>query len=260
MFEVLSKGGEFMWVLLGVSIAVIALVAERSFVLWKKWRLDGRSLLAQVKRIIDEDNSYSRALKLCGDDPDHPVSKVLQAGLLKANQPDRDIQRAIEEEAVKQLPRVSQRTPYIGMIANVATLLGLLGTIFGLIQAFKSVGAASAAMKQELLAKGISVAMFTTAFGLIVAIPAMVAFSIVVARQTKIMDTIEECSISLFNFLSARNRRIRDMGPEAFAAMQAEALEAASDNGDAPESEDDDGDGAGDSDDADAPAEAEAEA
>lgn len=245
MFEVLSKGGEFMWVLLGVSIAVIALVAERAFMLWMKWSLDGQALLGQVKRTIDEDNSYGAALKLCAADEDHPVSRVLHAGLLKANQPDRDIQRAIEEEAVKQLPRVSQRTGYIGMIANVATLLGLLGTIFGLIQAFKSVGAASAAMKQELLAKGISVAMFTTAFGLIVAIPAMVAFSIITARQTKIMDTLEECALSLFNFLSARNRRIREMGPEAFAAMQAEALEAGG-NGDTPGADDassDDGDG-----------------
>ncbi len=232
-----------MWVLLTVSVAVIALVAERGFVLWVKWNLDGQSLLNQVKRIIDEENSYGQALKLVGDHPDHPVAIVMHAGLVKANQPDRDIERAIEEEAVKQIPRVQQRTGYIGMIANVATLLGLLGTIFGLIQAFKSVGAASAAMKQELLAKGISVAMFTTAFGLIVAIPAMVAFSIVSARQTKIMDTIDECSISLFNFLSARNRRIREMGPEAFEAMQAEALADGSSNGDTPA---EDGDGKSD--------------
>lgn len=247
MFEVLSKGGEFMWVLLGTSVACMALVAERVFVLWKKWSLDGKALLAESKKLIEQDNSYSQALKICGDHPDHPVGRVLHAGLMKANQPDRDIQRALEEEAVKQLPRVQERTAYIGMIANVATLLGLLGTIFGLIQAFKSVGAASAAMKQELLAKGISVAMFTTAFGLIVAIPAMVAFSIISARQTRIMDAIEECSISLFNFLSARNRRIRDMGPEAFEAMQAEALEEA-----AVEGESEGGGGAG----ADADAEA----
>jgi len=223
MLDVLNRGGGFMWILLLVSVVVLALVAEGVWVLWFKWKADGLGLLDQVRKLIERDNSYSKALKLCADQGDHPVANVLQAGLVKANQPDREIERTLEEAAVRQLPRVQVRTGYIGMIANVATLLGLLGTIFGLIMAFKSVGEASAAMKQELLAKGISVAMFTTAFGLMVAIPAMAAFSFITARQTKLMDSIEEASISLFNFLSARNRRIRELGPEAFEKLQAEA-------------------------------------
>lgn len=223
MIDVLNRGGEFMWVILAASVAVIAIVGERAYVLWRKWALDGVALLEQIKRHIEQEDSYSKALKLCADHPDHPVSRVMQAGLVKANQPDREIQRAIEEAAVRELPRVQVRTGYVSMLANVATLLGLLGTIFGLIDAFKSVGAATAAMKQELLAKGISVAMFTTAFGLLVAIPAMVAFSVLSARQTRIMDSVEESAIGLFNFLSTRNRRIRELGPEAFAALAAEA-------------------------------------
>ena len=235
MLDVLISGGGFMWVILLTSIVALGFVGERVWVLWFKWKADGVALLDQVRRLVEREDSYSKALKLCVDLGDHPVANVLQAGLVKANQPDREIQRTLEEAAVRQLPRVQVRTGYIGMIANVATLLGLLGTIFGLIMAFKSVGEATAAMKQELLAKGISVAMFTTAFGLIVAIPSMVAFSILTARQTKIMDTIEEASISLFNFLSARNRRIRELGPEAFARLAAEAEEGgeAVDAGDA---------------------------
>jgi biopolymer transport protein ExbB len=251
MFDVLNKGGGFMYVLLAVSVASLALVAERVWVLWFKWKVDGRTLYGQVRKHIEQENSYSKALELASSHPDHPVASVLQAGLVKANQPDREIQRGLEEAAVRALPPVQARSGYISMIANVATLLGLLGTIFGLIQAFKSVGAASAAMKQELLAKGISVAMLTTAFGLIIAVPTMIAFSIIAARQTRIMDAIEESSLGLFNFLSNRNRRIRELGPEAFEALQAEALaEAASggngDGGGAETEAEDEGDGAAD--------------
>ncbi len=228
MFDALLEGGKFMWVLLGVSMVALGLVSERVWVLWFKWKVDGLALLDQVRKLIEREDSYSKALKLCTDQGPHPVAKVLQAGLVKGNQPDREIQRTLEEAAVRQLPLVQVRTGYIGMIANAATLLGLLGTIFGLIMAFESVGEASASEKQELLARGISVAMLTTAFGLIVAIPSMVAFSVISARQTKLMDGIEEASISLFNFLSARNRRIRELGPEAFARLQEEALSAES--------------------------------
>ena len=91
-------------------------------------------------------------------------------------------------------------------LANVATLLGLLGTIFGLILAFEGVGAASAAKKQEVLAKGIAVAMNTTAFGLIVAIPTSVAHAVLSGRSGALLDTIEDSAMTLFNHLSAKNR------------------------------------------------------
>ena len=101
---------------------------------------------------------------------------------------------------------LQKRTPYLGMWANVATLLGLLGTISGLVQAFKAVAAASPETKQTMLAAGISVAMYTTAFGLVVAIPIMICHSIIENRTKKLIDEIDQYSVKLINLLAARNR------------------------------------------------------
>ncbi|MBW1871864.1 MAG: MotA/TolQ/ExbB proton channel family protein [Deltaproteobacteria bacterium] len=117
-----------------------------------------------------------------------------------------EIRRALEQTTAKVSPQIQKRTPYLATLANVATLLGLLGTIFGLIMAFEGVEMASAAKKQEVLARGISVAMSTTAFGLIVAIPTTIAHAIITARQNVLLDTIEDSAMTLFNHLSAKNR------------------------------------------------------
>jgi len=113
------------------------------------------------------------------------------------------------------------------MLANVATLLGLLGTIFGLIQAFEAVGAATAAEKQTRLAKGIAVAMITTATGLIVAIPSLVLHAVVSARQSRLAEGLEESTLGFFNFIVTRNRLIRGAagaGAAAGAASNAGGL------------------------------------
>ena len=101
---------------------------------------------------------------------------------------------------------LQKRTPYLGMWANVATLTGLLGTISGLVIAFKAVATAAPEEKQQMLAQGISVAMYTTAFGLVVAIPTMIAHSIIANRTVKLIDEIDQYSVKLINLLTARQR------------------------------------------------------
>ena len=125
----------------------------------------------------------------------------------------------MEGAYLEAAPILQKRTGYLSMLANVATLLGLLGTILGLIQAFHGVTLQDTTMKQEVLAKGIAVAMSTTAFGLIVAIPCLIAFHILTSRQNQILDSIQHAATQLLNLVSASNRDLR-AGPKKVSNMR----------------------------------------
>jgi biopolymer transport protein ExbB len=204
-FNPFSKTGIWMFLILMVAVYTLTIVIERVFTLWFRYKIDSNQMLSRVLSFVDS-NNYSRAIEVCNSRQTHPMCVVLKSGLLKANRTDIEIRRALEQTTMKVGPLVGKRTPFLATLANVATLLGLLGTIFGLILAFEAVGAASAAKKQEVLAKGISVAMNTTAFGLIVAIPTSVAHAILSGRQGSLIDSIEDSAMTLFNHLSAKNR------------------------------------------------------
>lgn len=203
MFDLLEQGGPFM-IPLGVSsLAALALIVDRIWQLYIRYSIDGNTLVDTVKGLIDGRNYRAALAEVDGD---HPMAHVIRAGLERADRSEREIQRAMEEELVRRTPRITKRTNYLAMIANVATLLGLLGTIQGLITCFAGVADASAAEKQVVLAKGISVAMFTTFSGLIVAIPCLVAYTVLHNRELALVDQIEEAAISVFNRISSRNR------------------------------------------------------
>ena len=110
-----------------------------------------------------------------------------------------DVQGGIDEAMTKVIPRVEARLHYLPNLANVATLLGLLGTIIGLIQDFTAVSMADPAQKASLLAQGISVAMNNTAFGLIIAIPTMLAYTFLQSRANRIIESLEEHALRLVN-------------------------------------------------------------
>ena len=132
--------------------------------------------------------------------------KVVKAGLTRANRTEKEIENAIDEATLEVGPLINKRTAYLSMLANVATLIGLLGTIIGLVQAFDAVAVASAETKQQLLAQGIAVAMYTTAGGLIAAIPTLVGHSIIVNRSNKILDDVDQYGLKTVNLLTARRR------------------------------------------------------
>jgi biopolymer transport protein ExbB len=203
MFDFLTKGGFMMWVLLGWSIIGLCFIVERFIALWFRYRLNTEEFVKRVLFFVSSHN-YARAIEVCNAKPNHPMSRVLKAGLLKANKSDKEIQRAMEEEMLRALPSVQRNIDYISMAANTATLLGLLGTIFGLILAFQSLKGLSAQARQTALGDGISVAMFTTAFGLIIAIPFLVSHYWLNRRANRMIETVEETSVQLLNHLSAR--------------------------------------------------------
>jgi biopolymer transport protein ExbB/TolQ len=201
----MHKGGPFMWPILISAIFALAISVERLYYIMFRANINGTAFMAQIQKLIMA-NNIDRAIKLCNAEPNAALPRVLKAGLTRANRSEVEIQNAVDEAVLEVFPQLNKRTNYLAMIANVATLTGLLGTIQGLIIAFEAVAHASAETKQTLLAAGISTAMFTTAAGLIVAIPTLVLHSIIATRTVKIMDDVDQFALKTVNLLSARRR------------------------------------------------------
>lgn len=195
-----------MYVILGVSIVALAIFVERAAFLYFQMRLNMDSAFKKVLIPLEKMN-FNAAIEECAKIKKHPLGSILKAGLLKADRKDQEIERAMEEKIVSEIPRVKSRVNLLTLFANIATLLGLLGTILGLITAFQSVSAADEAMKQEVLASGISMAMLTTAAGLVVSIPCLGGFYLLNNRGDYLVDKIEEKSLGLANALAAMKQK-----------------------------------------------------
>jgi biopolymer transport protein ExbB/TolQ len=144
--------------------------------------------------------NFVKAVKLANT-VDSPLARIVKAGLLQVRRPDEVIQSAMDEAALNEVPYLESRTGYLAMLSNVATLTGLLGTVVGLIHSFGAVSNADPAQKGTLLAAGISEAMNCTAFGLIVAIPALLAYAVLQSRTQKCVDEINEGSVRIVNLI-----------------------------------------------------------
>jgi biopolymer transport protein ExbB len=151
---------------------------------------------------------FDRARQLTKED-DSSVSHLLGMGLARQGAVRRreDIEIAMEESMMEIIPQLEKRTPYVALASSIATLLGLLGTIMGLIQAFTAVANANPAEKADLLSASISVAMNTTAFGLMVAIPLLITSTVLTAKTGEIVDSLEMASVKALNVISAKARR-----------------------------------------------------
>lgn len=205
MLDLLNSGGSFMYVILITSIGALALFCERAYFLFGKLRLNMDSAFERISTLLGTSN-YRAAIEEVNRIQHHPLGRTLKSGLIKAGRRDKEIEQALQESILREMPLLKKNVNYLSMFANVATLLGLLGTIIGLIAAFAGVAGASASEKQEILAAGISVAMFTTAFGLIVSIPSLVGFYVLNNRGDQIIEKLDEKSLSLFNILSGMKR------------------------------------------------------
>ena len=170
-------------------------------------RARNHSVWSQVQpALLDGDFDKAREMTSKGDSA---IARVLNMGLTRQGAVRRreDIEIAMEESMMEIIPHLEKRTPYLALAANIATLLGLLGTIMGLIQAFTAVSNANPAEKADLLSASISVAMNTTAFGLIVAIPLLVTHTVLTAKTGAIVDSLEMASVKVLNVISAKAKR-----------------------------------------------------
>ncbi len=199
-----TSGGPFMWVILIVFGVAFAVALERIIYYFIINRKNSRELVADIANAIN-DNEFEAARELTSKGKT-PLYMLLNAAVERyIENPDTEcIQEGIEETAIKELPKLSKRINYLSLFANVATLLGLLGTIAGLQVSFSSLGSVDAAQKASMLASGISQAMNTTAFGLIVAVPCMIIYTMLNNKQESIVKDIDESVIKLVNFMKRK--------------------------------------------------------
>lgn len=182
----------------------IAIVAERSRALFKLLPIeDMQGFFDKVTELVLA-GKVGDAVALCDRYGDKPAAKVAKQGLLRAHQPEALIEHGLQLAVGDATQAVQKRTGYLATIANVATLLGLLGTIAGLIASFEAVGHADAQQKSALLAAGISTAMNATMLGLGVAIPCMVAFSFLMNRSNRLVADIDQSAIRIMDILKQR--------------------------------------------------------
>ncbi|MBA1331806.1 flagellar motor protein MotA, partial [Candidatus Endoriftia persephone str. Guaymas] len=151
------------------------------------------------------EGDFKRALKSAADSST-ALGRIMVYGLDRVRSARRrsDLEMAMEEGLMEEIPRFEKRTHYLSTLANIATLLGLLGTIIGLINAFTAVSAADPAEKADLLSASISVAMNTTAFGLMAAIPLLLVYTLLQSRTTQIVDSLEMASVKFLNIVTER--------------------------------------------------------
>lgn len=203
--QAFEQGGGWMFPILVVSAIVVAIALERFYMLFFRYNINADEFMGQVRKFVLAGHT-DRAIKLCNAAPNAALPRVVKAGLLRANKGEVAIQNAIEEAALEVLPQVRQRTNALLVLANVATLLGLLGTIIGLIQAFAGLATAEESDRQNVLAAGISIAMYTTAFGLTVAIPTLLIHLFLSRLTTSITEEVEHYSVMLEDLLVTQSR------------------------------------------------------
>jgi len=200
-----KTGGPFMYAVFIAALTILALVAERFWVIARAGNINTEKLTKDVLARIAK-GDMAGALELCRK-VRGPVAAVSHA-ILSRNTSDEDsLRNAADGAASVVLPPLSRRLNYLTMLANTCTLLGLLGTIFGLITAFSAVGASDPAQRGAFLAAGISEAMNTTAFGLLVAIPTLLIHGFLAGKVETVFDAVDASSSRLIEALHKRGSR-----------------------------------------------------
>ncbi|MBN2355795.1 MotA/TolQ/ExbB proton channel family protein [candidate division KSB1 bacterium] len=201
MIRFFVEGGSVMFIILFCLLIGLSIMIERIIYIRFKNRIDTETFVNRLTELIKSKN-ITRAVEYCSQS-DAALPRIVKAGILEYGKSSTDIQNAMELAALTEIPKLEKRTQYLSMVANVATLLGLLGTIFGLIASFHAVMGADAADKATLLSAGIAVAMNTTAFGLMVAIPCLVVYSYLVEKTNELVDEINETVARIYRYIVA---------------------------------------------------------
>jgi len=202
-----AEGFAFMWLILLFLVLAIAIAAERIYYVMVRSNVNSDKFMMEIRKYVTSGN-MKRAIELCEAGKQRALPYVVLSGLKKVAESEsldfRSIQNAVDEGTLEVIPKLQRRTNYLSMLANVATLTGLMGTIYGLIIAFSSVGNAAIPddQKTRLLAAGISAAMNTTIFGLAVAIPTIVLYNVIQNKTAQIIDDMDEHLVKLINLIT----------------------------------------------------------
>lgn len=213
-------GGIGMHPILVSLVFVIAVLIDRIRVLYFSASIDKEAFLRGLKKHVYS-GDLDKAISFTASQKKTPLTSVIKAGLINVPKGEADVQAAMDEATLRESPRIEKRTGYLAMLGNVATLLGLFGTIVGLIHAFSAVANANPADKATILAASISEAMNCTAFGLATAIPALVAYSLLQGRTQHMVDEINETAVAVLNLIVTNKDKMKMP-----ASLAAEAEEA----------------------------------
>ncbi len=196
-----QDGGTFMYPIAVVLVCGLAIAIER-WIFLSSAKMSNRKAFNQLMPMLQKRDL--KGVVQAANKSTAPMGRIIGAGIARMAQSQRrdDIEYAMEEGVMEALPRLEKRTQYLATLANIATLLGLLGTIIGLIAAFTAVANADPAEKASLLSQSISVAMNTTAFGLISAIPLLLFHALLQTKTTEIVDSLEMAGVKVLNLLS----------------------------------------------------------
>lgn len=202
----IDEGGTVEYLILGLLGLGLSVIFERVWFFFIKCRVNSKKLLADTTALIRKEK-VAEARKLCSQ-TGTPLGFILEAGIWKYEQAStaEEIKDALEEVALREVPRLQKRTHYLGLLANLCTLVGLLGTIFGLQEAFSALESADPSQKSKLLARGITLALNATALGLISAMICMAAFTWLGSKANNLLEQIDETVLRLVNFFNAQRK------------------------------------------------------
>lgn len=206
MWEFMQKGGPIMWPILLCSVFAFAIVIERLLQL-RREQIDTKSFMEQISKSLKR-NRVMEALELC-DRTRGPIANILKAGILKHDRPRQEVREAIEDASIHEVPRLEKNLPVLATIAHITPLLGLLGTVTGMVMAFQVIQSKSSSVNPVNpgdLAGGIWQALLTTVAGLCVAIPTFVAYNYLVSRVDGFVLDMERSATDLLNILGERRQ------------------------------------------------------
>lgn len=211
-FQSLAKafqdGGIGMYPIAVMSVFSIAVLADRIIALYFRDSINKEAFMRGLKKYIYA-GDLDKAISYVASQKKTPLTAVVKAGLINVPKGEDEVQAAMDEASLRESPKIEKRTGYLAMIGNVSTLFGLLGTILGLIKCFGAVAQVDPATKATVLSLGISEAMNCTAFGLTVAIPSLLAYSVLQGRSQHMLDDVNEVSVGLLNLIIANKDKMK---------------------------------------------------
>lgn len=206
-YEVITQGGIIMWPIMLTSVVALAITIERFFSLRRK-TIDTREFMDNMRTVLQQ-NRAQEAIDIC-DETKAPVARIMKAGILKRHRDKADIREAMQDAGHLEIPRLEHYLPALATCAHISPLLGLLGTVAGMIKAFAQIQNKQGLVNPSDLAEGISNALVTTAAGLCVAIPALVAYNYFITRVDNMILEMEISSSELVELLT-RDRGEREI-------------------------------------------------
>lgn len=200
MIRLFVDGGTTMYFILFFNLIALFIILERVYYLYFRVNIDSDQFMGTIQGLYKE-KKFNEAIGLSFK-KNKPFSRMIGAALQNHESTDRGIQDAMDEVFLAESPRIKRYTPFLTVLGQITTLLGLLGTIVGLIEAFDALSGISPALRTEQLAMGISKAMATTAYGLMVAVFCIFGYAILNVKTDQLIDDIDENSVKIINFIN----------------------------------------------------------